>query len=136
MHKIKTLLIYWFLSSPWLICHQSVQSQVVDLPFTSFYKFPVRSNGLEISDTLQNAHGQSRRIIGFMVQQEKPSLGRFMMSPRPVVMNEHADGEADDLPAALVTVYLDTYQKKLDCPTQPGADQFNWKNRGRASRRN
>jgi hypothetical protein len=41
-----------------------------------------------------------------MVKQETSTLGRFMFAVRPVSMSEHADGDADDLPAALVTVYL------------------------------
>ena len=70
------------------------------LTFKSFYKLPIGSQGLEMTDALRNAHGKQRKIVGYMVQQERPSLGRFLLSPRPVQMSEHADGEADDLPAA------------------------------------
>ncbi len=37
-------------------------------------------------------------------------------APRPVQMSEHADGEADDLPASAVVVYLDPRQKDRAVP--------------------
>ncbi len=100
---------------------QSVWSQTPDaLAFKQFYKLPVGSHGLEISDVLRSANGQERKIVGYMVQQERPHLGRFLLSPRPVQMSEHADGEADDLPAALVTVYLDASQSDWAVPYTRG----------------
>jgi len=100
---------------------QFVWSQTPDvLAFKQFYKLPVGSHGLEISDVLRSANGQERKIVGYMVQQERPHLGRFLLSPRPVQMSEHADGEADDLPAALVTVYLDASQSDWAVPYTRG----------------
>jgi len=90
------------------------------LAFIHFYKLPVGSHGLEISDVLRSANGKERKIVGYMVQQERPHLGRFLLSPRPVQMSEHADGEADDLPAALVTVYLDASQSDWAVPHTRG----------------
>jgi hypothetical protein len=90
------------------------------LAFKSFYKLPVGSQGLEMTDALLSAHGKERKIVGYMVQQERPHLGRFLLSPRPVQMSEHADGEADDLPAALVTVYLDASQSDWAVPHTRG----------------
>jgi hypothetical protein len=90
------------------------------LAFKSFYKLPVGSQGLEMTDALRSAHGTERKIVGYMVQQERPHLGRFLLSPRPVQMSEHADGEADDLPAALVTVYLDASQSDWAVPYTKG----------------
>lgn len=90
------------------------------LTFKSFYKLPIGSQGLEMNDALLNAHGKERKIVGYMVQQERPHLGRFLLSPRPVQMSEHADGEADDLPAALVTVYLDASQSDWAVPYTRG----------------
>jgi hypothetical protein len=99
----------------------SVFAQNADaLAFRQFYKLPVGSHGLEISDVLRSANGQERKIVGYMVQQERPHLGRFLLSPRPVQMSEHADGEADDLPAALVTVYLDASQSDWAVPYTRG----------------
>jgi hypothetical protein len=45
-----------------------------------------------------------------MVAREQPLAGRFLLTPRPVRLSEHADGEADDLPPATVTVLLDPSQ--------------------------
>ena len=100
---------------------QPVFSQNAEiLAFKSFFKLPVGSQGLEITDALRSAHGKERKIVGYMVQQERPHLGRFLLSPRPVQMSEHADGEADDLPAALVTVYLDASQSDWAVPYTKG----------------
>ena len=60
------------------------------------------------------------RLIGFMVAQEEPAPGRFMLTPRPVTMSEHADGEADDLPPATVTVLLHPSQADRLVPHQRG----------------
>ena len=100
---------------------QSVLAQNFEiLAFKNFYKFPVGSQGLEMTDDLRSAHGKERKIVGYMVQQERPHLGRFLLSPRPVQMSEHADGEADDLPAALVTVYVDASQSDWAIPYTKG----------------
>ena len=91
-----------------------------ELLFKEFFNLPIGSKGFEQSAKLTSANGQTVRITGYMVQQEVPHLGRFMLSPRPVQMSEHADGEADDLPAALVTVYLDDAQKDWLIPYTRG----------------
>lgn len=110
--------IFWVVG----ICFaQTVMAQNPEIiTFKSFYKLPVGSHGLEMSDDLRNSNGKERKIVGYMVQQERPHLGRFLLSPRPVQMSEHADGEADDLPAALVTVYLDDSQKDWAVPHTRG----------------
>ena len=77
---------------------------------------PIGPKGLEISDALRQADGQTVRLTGYMVQNERPALGRFMLTPRPVQMSEHADGDADDLPPATVTVYLDKDQSEFVVP--------------------
>lgn len=73
-----------------------------------------------MSEALRRADGQRVRLTGFMVQQEIPTSGRFMLSPRPVQMSEHADGDADDLPLALATVYLDAEQQDWIVPYTRG----------------
>jgi hypothetical protein len=72
--------------------------------------------GVELTDTLLKANGTHVRLTGYMVQQEVPTPGRFLRTPRPVQMSEHADGEADDLPAATVAVYLDPSQQDWAIP--------------------
>jgi hypothetical protein len=91
-----------------------------ELRFKDFFRSPQGPKGLEMSKTLLSADGQTIRITGYMVQNERPPLGRFMLTPRPVQMSEHADGDADDLPAAMVTVYLDESQKDYVVPHMMG----------------
>jgi 1-acyl-sn-glycerol-3-phosphate acyltransferase len=86
------------------------------LNFQDFFQQSAGSKGLHITDTLRQADGQTIRLTGYMVQQEGASLGRFMLTPRPVQMSEHADGDADDLPATWVMVYLDESQKDFAVP--------------------
>ena len=87
-----------------------------ELRFRDFFHMPVGAKGLVVSDTLRQADGQAVRLTGYMVQQETPAPGRFMLTPRPVRMSEHADGDADDLPPATVVVYLDPSQHDWAIP--------------------
>jgi hypothetical protein len=90
------------------------------LPFTDFFKLPMGAKGAEMTPALLQADGQRVRLTGYMVQQERPAQGHFMLTPRPVRMSEHADGDADDLPAAWAMVYLDESQKEFAIPYQRG----------------
>ena len=81
-----------------------------ELRFRDFFSMPVGPEGLQLSDRLRSAYGQTVRLVGYMVKQERTQAGSFLLSPRPVQMTEHADGEADDLPPATVLVELDTAQ--------------------------
>jgi hypothetical protein len=87
-----------------------------EIRFRDFFRAPVGPAGLEISDTLRRADGSAVRLVGYMVQQERAPAGRFLLTPRPVQMSQHADGEADDLPPAAVAVYLDPSQKDWVVP--------------------
>ena len=93
-----------------------IQKEAQVLNFRDFFQQPMGTHGMEITDTLRRADGQRMRITGYMVQQETPAMGRFMLTPRPVRMSEHADGDADDLPAAWVMVYLDPSQSNFAVP--------------------
>jgi hypothetical protein len=104
---------------------EQAPSAMTELPFREFFQTPVGPAGVEISDTLHQAHGKKVRLVGYMVQQEKTALGRFMLTPRPVQMSEHADGEADDLPPATVMVYLDASQQDWAVPHVRGLVELN-----------
>lgn len=78
----------------------------LELQFRDFFKLPIGDKGLEISPALTQANGQLVTLTGYMVQQEVPDKGAFLLTPRPVQMSEHADGDADDLPPATVLVML------------------------------
>lgn len=79
---------------------------VLDLKFRDLFKLPVGPRGLEPSDTLRAADGKTVRIIGFMVQQDPPIRGGFLLSPLPVAAGEADEGLADDLPPTLIFVEL------------------------------
>ncbi|OWQ86848.1 hypothetical protein CDN99_19235 [Roseateles aquatilis] len=89
----------------------SAEPAPMDLKFSQFFKTPIGPAGLELSEALRGADGREVRLVGYMVAQEDAKPGRFWLTPRPVRMSEHADGEADDLPAATVTVLLDPAQR-------------------------
>lgn len=91
-----------------------------ELAFADFFARPIGPRGLQPSARLLAAHGQAVRLVGFMVQREQPQAGQFFLTPRPVAMAEHADGEADDLPAATVTVLLPESQRTRFVAHQPG----------------
>jgi len=91
-------------------------SPVTELRFQDFFKLPVGAKGLEISPALRQADGQTVALTGYMVQQEVPSKGLFLLTPRPVQMSEHADGDADDLPPATVLVKLAPEQRDWAVP--------------------
>lgn len=96
----------------WMPAHAEParQDAPLNLRFEDFFKLPVGPAGLEVSPLLLQSHGRHVRLTGYMVQQEVPTPGTFMLTPRPVQMSENADGDADDLPPATVLVKLDPSQ--------------------------
>lgn len=92
----------------------------IELAFSDFFAQPIGPRGLQPTPRLLAAQGREVRLVGFMVQREQPQAGRFLLTPRPVTMAEHADGEADDLPAATVTVLLPEPQRNRLVAHRPG----------------
>ena len=92
----------------------------LSLPFEAFFARPVGPRGLEPSARLLAADGQRVTLSGYMVAREQGTPGRFQLTPRPVRLSEHADGEADDLPPSTVTVLLDPTQRDRLVAHQPG----------------
>ncbi|NCT85718.1 MAG: hypothetical protein GXC94_21410, partial [Comamonadaceae bacterium] len=86
-------------------------SEPLALGFGDFFVQPAGPRGLQPTPRLLAVSGREVRLVGFMVQREQALPGRFLLTPRPVSMAEHADGEADDLPAATVTVLLPEGQR-------------------------
>jgi hypothetical protein len=99
-------------------CSQVSQdaNQAIPLELKGFFKMPVGPKGLEVSEKVLNASGQKVQLTGYMVKNELPIPGAFILSPRPVQMSEHADGDANDLPASVCWVYLDDRQKNWIVP--------------------
>ncbi len=108
---ITALTTPFFISAATAQSLSPVSSAVPELKFRDFYRMPVGPRGLEISDKLRKLDGQIVTLTGYMVQQETQAAGYFLLTPRPVQMSEHADGEADDLPPSTVLVLLDVTQK-------------------------
>jgi hypothetical protein len=90
---------------------EDAQTKVARLRMTDFFQFPVGPKGLQISPALREAQGKRVSLQGFVVQQEVAAPGQFLLTPRPVQMSQHADGEADDLPPSTVLVSLPADQK-------------------------
>ncbi|MBL8277562.1 MAG: hypothetical protein JNL93_12745 [Pelomonas sp.] len=90
------------------------------LGFGDFFVQPLGPRGLTPTPRLLDAVGREVRLVGFMVHREHAQPGRFLLTPRPLSMAEHADGEADDLPAATVTVLLAEGQAARIVAHQPG----------------
>lgn len=93
------------------------------LRFKDFYVTPIGPRGLEMSSVLREANGKTVTLSGYMVQQEQPLIGQFLLTVRPVQMSEDADGEADDLPPTTVVVVLDPSQKDWVVPHVRGLMQ-------------
>ncbi len=92
----------------------------VEIGFSDFFASPIGPRGLAPTARLKAAAGHEVRLVGFMVQREQPQAGQFLLTPRPVSMSEHADGDADDLPASTVTVLLPESQRARFVAHQPG----------------
>lgn len=93
----------------------------IELSFADFFVRPIGPKGLVPTPQLTAANGSQVRVVGFMVRREQPQPGRFLLTPRPVSMAEHADGEADDLPASTLTVVLAEPQRGHVVAHQSGA---------------
>jgi hypothetical protein len=92
----------------------------VELPFDAFFARPIGPRGLEPSQRLQAANGHRVHLRGYMVAREQAMPGSFLLTPRPARLSEHADGDADDLPPATVTVLLHPSQRERIVAAQAG----------------
>ena len=84
----------------------------VKVAFGEFFQMPFGPKGLTFTPKAKALAGQWVSIKGYMVKMEQPLTGQFILSPRPVEINDHADGDANDLPANAVLVLLDTTQSE------------------------
>jgi hypothetical protein len=94
------------------------------LSFADFHAHPIGPRGPLPSATLRAAHGQRVQLTGYMVAQERPQPGRFILTHTPLVMSEHADGEADLLPASAVVVLMPPAERELVLPHTRGRLQL------------
>jgi len=79
---------------------------VADLRFDEFFRLPAGRTGLDPGERLLELAGQRVRVLGYVVGEEEPTPGLFMLTARPVALAELADGPADDLPPATLSFHL------------------------------
>ena len=91
-----------------------------DLAFNQFYVMPVGPRGLQPTRQLLALRGQRVRLIGYMVHEEEPLPGVFLLAPQPLQLSEVADGPADDLPATTVFVHLPVDEQPRVIAFRPG----------------
>jgi hypothetical protein len=108
---LATTAVFWMGAAQSQATAAKVARQPTELRFSDFFRQPIGPAGLDFSEVLRAVDGQVVRLVGYMVQQDNPVAGRFMLAQRPVQMSEHADGEADDLPPATALIQLDPSQQ-------------------------
>lgn len=94
-------------------------ANVHDLRFLDFYRLPAGRYGLEFTDKLEGLDRKTVRIVGYVIGQDTPSPGRFILSPIKVTMAAAADGPAHDLPPAVVFVTMPPGFESVDLPALP-----------------
>ena len=92
-----------------------------NLAFSEFYVMPVGPRGLQPTNKLLGLRDKRVRLVGYMVHEEEPITGVFMLAPHAVQLAEVADGPADDLPATTVFVHLPSDQQQRLIAYRPGS---------------
>jgi len=96
-----------------------VPAGVTELKFSEFFKSPVGSRGLELTDKLKGLDGRRVRILGFMIKQEQTAHGLALLAPYAFTTHEDEYGLCDDLPSALVFVNVPKFRDAA-VPYTPG----------------
>ena len=99
---------------------QATPVAALELKFSDFFVSPLGPRGPQVTPLLRSAHGQKVRITGYMVVEEEAPVGRFYLSPRPLSMSDHADGDANDLPASALCVLMPPGQRSEPLGYTPG----------------
>jgi hypothetical protein len=109
-------------SAPLLVDHQADATPLParELGMREIYKRPVGPQGLEPTEKLLSLNHERVRLQGYLVQEEEPLAGLFLLTPVPVALSELADGPADDLPATTLFVHLDGDYARRFLPYRPG----------------
>ena len=81
---------------------------VSELKFSDFFAQPAGPRGLTLTEKLRRLDGKRVRLLGYMVQEEKPTPGVFILSPYPAQIHDHDNALADDLPPSVVHVSVPT----------------------------
>lgn len=83
-------------------------ADVAELKFSEFFVSPIGDRGLTLTDKLRSLDGKRVRMLGYMVQEEKPTPGIFILSPYPAQIHDHDNALADGLPPSVVHVSVPT----------------------------
>ena len=98
----------------------AVMQGATGLSFREFYKLPVGPYGLEPTSKLLSLKGKHVRIQGYMVKEEEPTSGIFMLTSHPVNIPEKEDGPSDDLPGAALFVHMPPEDSQKILSYRPG----------------
>ena len=98
----------------------AVMQGATELSFREFYKLPVGPYGLEPTSKLLSLKGRRVRIQGYMVKEEEPTSGIFMLASHPVNIPEKEDGPSDDLPGATLFVHMPSEDSQKKLSYRPG----------------
>ena len=96
---------------------------VTDLKFRELFKLPIGPHGLEPTEKLLGLEGKPVRLVGYMVMQEEPASGVFILSPLPVSLGDQDEALADDLPASMIFVHIEVDDAQV-VPYIPGLLRF------------
>jgi hypothetical protein len=77
---------------------------VPELKFRDFYRTPLGPRGIELTEVIHELEGQTVCVVGYMVQSTHLTPGTFLLTPRPVKMDDCHYGLADDLPPQTLQV--------------------------------
>jgi hypothetical protein len=96
------------------------QQAATELSFREFYQLPVGPYGLEPTPKLLSLKNKRVRIQGFMVKEEEPTPGLFMLTSLPVNIPEKEDGPSDELPGATLFVHMSAGDSQKILAYRPG----------------
>jgi hypothetical protein len=92
---------------------------VEELKFSEFFQQPVGPRGLEYTEKLQRLNGHRVRVLGYMVEQSQPASRCLLLAPIPVKLHEDEWGFCEDMPAAVLHVFVDPSGPEV-VPFTPG----------------
>lgn len=84
----------------------TLSANVPKISLREFYKLPIGPRGIEPTEKLLSLKDKQIRVVGYMVKEEEPTVGLFMLSPVPVSLAEKEDGPADDMPVSTLFVHM------------------------------
>lgn len=111
-------------ATPATKAQQKPTTEATELNLREFYKLPAGPRGLEPTQKLLSLKDKRVRVTGYMVKEEEPTAGLFMLAPLPVSMAEKEDGPADDLPPATLFVHVPPADKEKTMAYRPGLWQL------------